>query len=160
MTTDVEYVRIHLEVLKSERIATGPNALVKLVQNLGLHTQTQEAMWVIAFGKNGHLHRVVEVARGKHDEVAVDIASTLTAVLAAGAPRFALAHNHPTMQALPSLSDIHQTNHFMEAANTVGLLFEDHVIVEPKGDFYSFATAGKIVIPDTFSRKAASRNTR
>lgn len=143
--TELQYVRIHMEVLKNERLAYGPQAVADLVKRHGLHTQAQEAFWVIAHGGNGNIHNIAEVGRGRHDEVSVDIPSLLTAVLATGAPSFSVAHNHPSMSAEPSYADRNMTNVLMTAANACGLVFEDHVIVEPLGRHFSFADAGMII---------------
>jgi DNA repair protein RadC len=163
MTRDVvEFVRLNLEILRTETLPTGGTSLNALVQKLGLHTQTQEVTWVITYGSNGHLYRVVEVARGFHDRVQVDISAVMTAVLATSAPRFSLGHNHPTRSAQPSTSDNDLTRKIMDAANNCGLVFEDHIIVEPGGGFYSYHDAGVItdVKQGSARKKAASRRTR
>lgn len=140
--TDVQLVRVHIEVLGRETV---PNSgLADIVKKHGLHTQAQEAFWVISNDINGNLHRIAEVARGRHDTVDVDIPSLLTAVLATGAPRFSIAHNHPTMTALPSYADRQLTNDVIAAANACGLIFEDHVIVDSTGDSFSFVAAGYV----------------
>ena len=151
------FARVHLEATKEERYA--PGKLSDLVKRHGLHTQAQEAVWVISNDRHGNVHTIIEIARGSHDKVAVDIASTMTAVLATGAPAFSIAHNHPTMSVLPSSSDIALTHDLMDAANTLGLLFEDHVIVEPTGDSFSFREAKMIAGERRRAPKAAtSRN--
>src|SRR5688572_25885402 len=96
--------RVHLEVAREERFA--PGKLPDLVKRHGLHTQVQEAIWLVSNDRHGNVHTIIEVARGSHDAVALDIASAMTAVLATGAPAFSVAHNHPTMSVLPSQADI------------------------------------------------------
>ncbi len=147
--TNVEFTRLHIEVVRRDVLPTGGRHVADLVKRFGLHSEVQECCWVIANGRNGNVHTITEIARGNHHEVAVDIALVLTAVLAAGAPAFAIAHNHPTMSASPSIADHSLTHSIMDAANVCGLLFEEHVIVEPTGAFYSFRDAGLILgVPD------------
>jgi hypothetical protein len=44
----------------------------------------------------------------------------------------------------PSISDWNLTQMVMTAANTCGLVLEEHLIVTPTGDFFSFKDAGYI----------------
>ncbi|MGI8999356.1 MAG: JAB domain-containing protein [Candidatus Limnocylindria bacterium] len=141
---DLEYVRLHMEIVRTERVAQHAS-VAEVVKRLGLHTQPQEAFWVIAISHvNGLIYKVAEVGRGRHSDVEVDIPSTLSTVLMAGAPAFIVAHNHPTGSVQPSLADHNTTHTMMAAANACGLIFEDHLIVEPGGSYYSFNEAGLI----------------
>lgn len=136
------YARVHLEIEKSDVLSFG--GLAALVKRYGLHSQPQEALWVIANDAVGNIRTIIEVARGGHAHVQLDLPSTFTAILATAAPMFSIAHNHPTLSVLPSPEDIHLTKSVMNAANVLGLLFEDHVIVEPSGESFSFREAGLI----------------
>ena len=73
-----------------------------------LHLEPVECFWIVGNDMVGNVHTIVEVARGNHHSVEVDIASTLTAVLATGASAFSVIHNHPTMSVLPSPEDLGQ----------------------------------------------------
>ena len=154
----VVLARVHLEADRVERFPVG--GLADLVKRYGLHTQAQECIWVISHDRAGTVHTINEVARGDGDQVALDLPGTLTAVLAAGAPAFSVAHNHPTMDPTPSYADRQLTNTLMEAANSVGLLFEDHVIVEPTGRSFSFRDAGLIIGVNRPGVKAAAPRRR
>ncbi len=140
--TDVVFARLNLEPITKDHFEVG--GLADLVKRYALHTQPQECFWVIGNDAAGNVRTIIEVARGAHDHVNVDIPSALSAVLMSSAPAFSVAHNHPTMSVLPSVSDTQLTHDFMAAANVRGLLFEDHVIVEPGGDSFSFRQAGWI----------------
>jgi hypothetical protein len=136
------FARLHLEVEKSEVLPV--RGAADLVKRHGLHTQPQECFWAIANDAAGNVRTIMEVARGNHDTVELDIPSLFTVILATAAPAFSVAHNHPTMSVLPSAADIDLTHRVMDAANVLGLLFEDHVIVEPSGERFSFREAGLI----------------
>jgi hypothetical protein len=62
-------------------------------------------------------------------------------VLTAGGECFTIAHNHPTLGVLPSVEDHQLTHRVMDAANVVGLVFEEHLIVTPTFEFFSFRDA-------------------
>lgn len=50
-----------------------------------------------------------------------------------------LAHNHPSEDCLPSEADILMTNEIIEAVESLGIKFIDHLIVT-KGEIFSFRT--------------------
>lgn len=139
----LDLVRIDRKILTSRHVPTA--GLAELVMELGLHQQTQECFWVIANDVAGNLHAVTEINRGSGFNVNVHLPAMLTAVVSSGSDAFSVAHNHPTQSALPSQADYQLTHDVMDAANACGLLFEDHIIVEPGGDHFSFREAGLII---------------
>jgi DNA repair protein RadC len=144
--TDVDFSEVHLKVIHRQKLPSQPTAIARLLTEWGLATMTQECVWVIAMDANGNIRTVVEVARGGHSEVDIHIPSVMTAVLSAGATVFTLAHNHPTGNPLPSIDDQDLTHKIMEAANACGLVFEEHIIVEPSGGSFSFVEH-KLLVP-------------
>ena len=88
---------------------------------------------------------VIEVARGGYHKMDVPIPAIMSAVLVAGTDRFAIAHNHSTGDVTPTAADIDLTKKVMNAANVVGLFFEDHLIVGPNGEEFSMADKGILV---------------
>lgn len=122
-----------------------PSAL----RSLGLDTQSQECFWVLTYDAAMNLRTVVEVARGAYSRVRVEYPTIYSAVLAAGADRFMVAHNHPTGTLKPTVNDINLTVGIMQGANAVGLYFEDHWIITPGGGAFSFAANG-LLNPATY----------
>lgn len=158
------FARLNLEITKVERLPAGSRPIAKLLQDWGLGKQPQECFWVIAIDKAGHIRTVVEVARGAEAEQEVHIPAVLTAVLAVGASTFMVAHNHPGITVLPSRADHALTLSIMEAANACGLSFEEHIIVGPTDEYYSFVDGGLLIPyprgldrPAKGSRKVAQR---
>ena len=90
------------------------------------------------------LKTVVEVARGGFHDVAVYPKNILAAVLAAQTDRFYIAHNPPTGSVRPTKQDMQLTADVMEAANAVGMSFEDHIITGPEG-WFSFFDHGLLI---------------
>ena len=138
--------------------ATRPETedLPTLLEAWGLTRATQEKMWVIAFDLNTQLKTITEVAKGGFHDQIVYIPTVLSAVLAAQTDRFWIAHNHPAGPVTPSEEDIELTATIMQAANTVGLSFEDHIIVGPEG-YYSMAEAGVLIPADNLGIKVSLR---
>jgi DNA repair protein RadC len=116
----------------------------------GLSTQTQEAFWVIAYDAAMNIRTIVEIGRGTYATVGVHLPSVFSAVLAIGCDRFQVAHNHPTGDITPTMKDIQTTQAIMQGANHLGLYFEDHHIVGPGGQHFSFA-ANKMLVPAPYT---------
>ena len=136
------YATLQLEILKTEKLPGDSRSVAKLCQDWGLGKQPQEVLWVIAYDLNSNIRTVIEVARGGHSEMYVSIPNVLTAVLTTGAIAFTLAHNHPALGLLPSVSDHNLNLAIMEAANAVSLIYEEHLIVGPSDEYFSFVDAG------------------
>ena len=121
-----------------------------LLRRWGLATQTQESVWVIAYDAAMNIRTVVEVNKGTYATVGVHIPALFSAVLLAGSDRFMVAHNHPTGDVNPTAADIRTTQAIMAAANPLGLFFEDHHIVGPSGQHYSFSKH-KLLVPAPYT---------
>ncbi len=124
--------------------------MARVLREWGLATLTQEAFWVIAYDAAMNIRTIVEVNRGSFATVGVHLPSVYAAVLAVGCDRFQVAHNHPTGDVSPTQKDISVTQAIMAGANNLGLYFEDHHIVGPSGQHYSFA-ANKLLVPAPYT---------
>lgn len=123
----------------------------------GLHDATQETLWVMPYDSVMQVRSIVEVARGGYHNMEIPIPAVLTAVLAAGVDRFAIAHNHSTGDVAPTEPDMDLTRKIMAAANACGLYFEDHLILGPNGESFSMADEG-ILIPAPQLKAMAKTN--
>ena len=89
------------------------------------------------------LDRIVFI--GAIDQCHVSPAELLGPALRLGAPRFIIAHNHPSGgDPKPSSADKRLTEDLVKAANTVRVQLDDHVIIGD-GRYFSFLDAGLIV---------------
>lgn len=140
------YATVELNVKAESRELRLP----RLLFDLGLHTQTQECFWVMAYDAALNVRSVTEVARGTYSRVKIHLPSIYTAVLTAGADRFMVAHNHPTGETKPTQKDIDLTVAIMAGANALGLFFEDHLIVTPRKGFLSFQQE-KLLFPADYA---------
>jgi len=135
------YASVHLKIEKEMPSATSmPNVL----HTLGLSTQTQEVLWVIAYDSLQNIRTIVEVGRGNYHEMDVPIPAVMAVPLLAGCDRFEIAHNHPSGDVAPTVMDVDLTHKILAAANTCGMYLEDHIIMGPSGKFYSFLDSGRL----------------
>lgn len=120
----------------------------KLLHRWGLTQSPIEQMWVIAYSANDHLRTVVTVGMGTHIDVQGHMPTLLGAVIAAGSERFMVVHNHPDGPAAPSEGDAAATLEIKVAAEHCGLWFEDHMIVAPGEEPFSFHRAGLLYVEE------------
>jgi DNA repair protein RadC len=134
----------HVELVIEGTKELSVTSLVTYFAETGKTRGIQESMWVVPVDGMEQVRAVVEVARGGYHEVTVDLPTIYTAVLAAGCDRFVIVHNHPTDEVSPTVPDLDLTRKVMAGANAIGLFFDDHIIVAPKGIYFSFAQSGLI----------------
>lgn len=106
-----------------------------------LRDEVVETFWVLVLNSAMRVLGVCEIARGQVDQVTVTPADILRPVLAAGAMRFAIAHNHPSGEPVPSRADKELTERVKRAAEVLGMQMLDHVIIGDGGHL-SFAAQG------------------
>jgi len=157
---EVQYVRFEMRVVKRQMLPAVTDVFDLLVQ-WGLYDRVQESVWVLAFDAAKQLRRakrisIAEVARGGYHSVDVSIPVTMKAIHQVGADRFWLVHNHPSGVVLPSREDIDLTKKVMTAANSNGLRMEDHLIIGPPDQVFSFREQGMIGLPEDPETVAAS----
>jgi DNA repair protein RadC len=79
--------------------------------------------------KAGGVLRTLRLTEGATDRSLIPVRDVLSTVLAVGGASFAVAHNHPSGDPIPSELDRQVTARLQEAAETVGVRFLDHVVV-------------------------------
>lgn len=137
------YAQLELRIIKEEYWSKTPRTVVELLDDWGLSKSTQETGYVVAFDGMRNVRIVIEVARGTSGGLDIHIPTVLRAVLMSGADRFVFIHTHPTGNAVPSPADTETTEVLSRAAASIGLVFEDHIIVTPKRNvYYSYVQQG------------------
>lgn len=124
-----------------------------------LHNHPQEAFWVITYDSIMQIRTIIEIARGGYHSVDIPMPGILSAVFTAGTDRFIVAHNHSSGDVKPTTIDVDLTGKVMAAANVCGLFFEDHLILGPRGEVFSFADEG-MIIPSPKLQAMAKTNRR
>lgn len=147
---------VSLELREQKRVDLAEDQPLELIlEEWGLSNSPQECLWVVGYDAMMNARTVVEVARGGFHDVAVHIPALMTSVLAVASDRFQIAHNHPSGDVWPSEEDVALTARVVEAANLLSLFFEDHLIVGPGGQVFSFVDHGYLVPAQVAGHKRA-----
>jgi DNA repair protein RadC len=102
----------------------------------------REGFHVVLLDVRGRLLRAVQVAEGSLTQCPVSPRDALRPAVREGAHSVVFAHNHPSGDPTPSPEDADLTERLRAAAELVGVLPRDHVIVAA-GGYYSFVEAGR-----------------
>lgn len=102
----------------------------------------REGFHVVLLDVRGRLLRAVQVAEGSLSQCPVSPRDALRPAVREGAHGIVFCHNHPSGDPSPSPDDADLTERLRAAADLVGVLARDHVIVAA-GGYYSFVEAGR-----------------
>jgi len=102
----------------------------------------KEGFWTVMLDVRGRLLRAVQVAEGSLSQCPVSPRDALRPAVREGAHAVVFAHNHPSGDPAPSAEDADLTERLRAAAEIVGVLARDHVILAA-GGWYSFVAAGR-----------------
>jgi len=102
----------------------------------------REGFHIVLLDVRGRLIRAVQVAEGSLSQCPVSPRDALRPAVREGAHGVVFVHNHPSGDPSPSPDDLDLTERLRAAAELVGVLARDHVIVAA-GGHYSFVAAGR-----------------
>jgi DNA repair protein RadC len=102
----------------------------------------REGFHVVLLDVRGRLLRAVQVAEGSLTQCPVSPRDALRPAVREGAHGVVFVHNHPSGDPAPSAEDADLTDRLRAAAEVVGVVARDHVIVAT-GGYYSFVEAGR-----------------
>jgi DNA repair protein RadC len=102
----------------------------------------REAFHVVLLDVRGRLLRAVQVAEGSLTQCPVSPRDALRPAVREGAHGLVFVHNHPSGDPTPSPEDFDLTARLRAAAELLGVVARDHVIVA-SGGYYSFVAAGR-----------------
>lgn len=103
---------------------------------------TVEEFHVVLLDVRGRLIRSERIAQGSLSQCPVSPRDTLRVAIREAAHGLVFVHNHPSGDPSPSADDVDLTERLRAAAELVGLVARDHVIVAA-GAYYSFVEAGR-----------------
>ena len=107
-----------------------------------------EKFWVLCLNRKNRLLKQVEVTSGTATSSLAHPREVFREVIHHGATAVVCVHNHPSGDPAPSAADVQVTRQLREAARTLDIDLQDHVIVgqtaaDPRGTgYYSFREAG------------------
>ena len=111
---------------------------------------TQEAVVLICLNSRNQEIGNRLISMGTSTQALIGVADTLRSALLLGGTAFAISHNHPSGDPLPSCADMRITRSLKDGALAIGLNFHDHIVIgeasnDPQGvGYYSFKQAGAI----------------
>ena len=106
--------------------------------------QNQEVLGALFLNSCYHLLACREIYRGTLTKAAVEPRAILKEAILAGASVIVLFHTHPSGDLTPSGEDILFTQRMVEAAATVGITLQDHLILGELGRWVSLRQRGKM----------------
>ena len=110
-----------------ERINT-PNQLSRVFM-LELQDKPQEIIKTAILDSKNRVIKVVTNSIGTANSSMVHIKDILSEPIKMSAPKIAIAHNHPSGDAMPSFEDESFTLKLKDACNIMGIEFLDHIII-------------------------------
>jgi DNA repair protein RadC len=117
-----------------------PARVHELTRHLA-HAEREE-FHVVLLDVRGRLQKVVQVAEGSLTQCPVSPRDALRPAVRSGAHSVVFVHNHPSGDPSPSAEDADLTDRLRAAAEIVGVVARDHVVVAA-GGYYSFVEAGR-----------------
>ena len=108
-----------------------------------LEDKPHEEVWLMLLSQSGQILSLQCVSRGGVTGAVVDPKIILKIALEYHAPRFILAHNHPSGAVKPSQQDIQLTNKLNNAAKFMDMKLTDHLIIG-RQKYFSFLDEGMI----------------
>lgn len=108
-----------------------------------LQNLDHEEFWAVFMSHQAVRICDCHLASGGQTATIVDVRILMRKALECGATRMILYHNHPSGQLKPSLADDQLTRKIKEAAQTLDLRVDDHIIISKKG-YYSYNDEGRM----------------
>lgn len=102
-----------------------------------------EEFWVIFLNQSNSFLACRQVSRGGIAQTTVDIRLALKEALLLESTAIIIAHNHPSGNLTPSLSDRQLTQKFKKGCSTMDIKLIDHLIVT-ENSYFSFADTGDL----------------
>lgn len=135
----LKLVREYLEDSVKEYPAKNPAEVREfLVKNCFTpETSWTESLWLLTVDGKGNIVSKTMLSTGGVNSVIIDTRVVVKYALDAMSSAVIIAHNHPSGSALPSASDIQQTDKLRKALALFDIKMLDHVIVSDK-DYFSF----------------------
>jgi len=142
------------EIQVSYRPAIGNNpiiisaldAYVELIEFFPKDTiSLQERFVAMYLNRVNRVLGVYELSTGGMTGTVADIRLVLSVALKTAATGIIIAHNHPSGNLKPSVSDLELTRRIKEGATILEIKLLDHLIISPiRRGYYSFADEGEL----------------
>lgn len=108
-----------------------PSDLAKIMME-ELRFQTKEIAKIVILNNKNEIIKIKDIAMGGANFATINAKDILEVPVKMAAPKIILVHNHPTGDATPSQQDIVFTNRLYDAAELMGILLMDHLVIGDK----------------------------
>lgn len=121
-----------------------PKKIVGVMEGVfGLRDKAEEYMYLICMTTGCRPIGFFEVSHGTCHAAVAGMREIFVRALLCGASDIVAVHNHPGGCARPSAEDIRVTERIQKAADLLGIVFCDHIIIS-RGSYFSFSENGKM----------------
>lgn len=132
---------------EADRLDTPRKIVAVMEEVFHLSDKAEEYMYLICMTAGCKPVCFFEVSHGTHDSAMVGIREIFVRALLCGSSDIVIVHNHPGGTAEPTGQDLQVTERIKEAADLMGILFCDHIIIS-RDSYFSFRENGKIGKPE------------
>jgi DNA repair protein RadC len=94
-----------------------------------LKFEKREIVKELILNTKNTLLKIIDISFGGTDSAIVEPKDILQEPIKMGAPKIILVHNHPSGDPRPSKQDIDITKRILEAANLLGIILVDHIVI-------------------------------
>ncbi len=151
----IKHVIIEVKDRRFERRVCNPWD-VKDVAHHFIADDDREVFLVICLNTRNDVIAVHRSHIGTLSTATVSPREIFKACILNNARSFIVAHNHPSNDIKPSKEDLNITESLLKAGLVLEIPLIDHLIVNSKGDFFSFKQEGYILEDRVFKRKVFS----
>ena len=99
----------------------------------------QESFKILLLNNANKVKGIYDISKGGITGTLVDLRILFAVVLKSLSVGIILAHNHPSGGLIPSNADKTLTTKIKDAAKLLDINVLDHIIINPKGEYFSFA---------------------
>ena len=102
-----------------------------------------EEFWLLPLTHSSGTMKPIRISSGAIDYTSADVRIIMRKLLEVGATKFAIAHNHPSGNRMPSRDDDRLTEAIRDAASIFNIHLLDHLIITYQ-DYYSYSDEGAL----------------
>ncbi len=104
---------------------------------------TQEELWLLCLDINCKMLRFDKISEGTINATMINNRKITECAILSNAASVILVHNHPSGITAPSSNDINATIDMANTLESVGIRFNDHIIIGHGDDYFSFRKSEK-----------------
>ena len=129
------FTKYNLELVRDEsvqyeaKITSRDEAYKKFLEVFKLDRKPEEHMVMFSLNNKNEINGAFLIAKGGINITNFSIQNIVKRAMLCNCQKILLAHNHPTGDPTPSLTDIHTTKRIKEACELMSIEFLDHFVI-------------------------------